>query len=143
MRSFSRNFIAGFIPLAMTLAFQSDVNGQYPVAVQPVMPAVVGYTAERRGLFGRRVIVRPIVGQVAAVVPVAPVVVAARPIVAAPAVVAPITMGYAPAVSYYRGPTPVATYYRGPVPVATYYRAPAPILPIRAYRVHVNYGYGF
>jgi len=134
MRSFSKILIAGFIPLAMTLAFQSDANGQYPVAVQPVMPAVVGYTAERRGWFGRRVVVRPIVGQVA----VAPIVVAARPViaapvVAAPVVVAPITMGYAPAVSYYRGPAPVATYYR----------APAPILPIRAYRVHMNYGYGF
>jgi len=148
MQAVTKNVVAGLIASFMALAVQSDAKGQYAVAVQPVTPAVVGYAAERRGLFGRRVVFRPVVGQV----PIAPVVTVAQPIFTAP-IIAPVTVGYAPVVTqyqapvpvatYYRAPAPVATYYRAPAPVVTYYRAPAPVLPIRAYRVPVRYGYGF
>ncbi len=139
MRPLKRNFIAGLIVLAMTLAVQSDAHAQYGVVVQPVVPAVVGYTAERRGLFGQRVVMRPIVAPVAAAAPV----VAARPVVSEPVAVqyAPPA---APVAAYYAPPAPVTMRYAPVVaPVATYYRAPVPVVPVRSYRVAVPYIYGF
>ena len=106
---------------AALTAMPSDAQAQYPVAVtqvQPVVPAVVGYTAERRGLFGWRVVYRPVIAGVPSV-PVTPTV------AVAPAVVSQrVVMGYAPPVG------PVTSYYAPPVSVA----APLPP-PITTYRV--------
>jgi hypothetical protein len=138
------------------ISTSSQASAQYPVYAAPAQPAVVGYSAQRRGLFGRRVVYRPVVAPVAAVAPVA----VARPVIAAPVtsnyappVAAPVTSYYAPPVavappvvaapvtSYYAPPVPVAapvTTYRAPIrtyyraPIRTYYRA-----PIRTYRVPV------
>jgi hypothetical protein len=116
---------------SFSLASASRADAQYAVAVQPVAPAVVGYTAQRRGLFGRRIVYRPIVAPVA----VAPVAVA-RPVVTA----------YRPAVaSYYAPAAPVVTSYYAPVvrsyyaPVVRSYYAPAApvVVPVRTYRVPV------
>ncbi len=153
MRTITRSLFTGCIALLMTLAVQNDANAQYPVAVQPVAPAVVGYTAERRGLFGRRVVYRPIVAPVAA----APVVTAARPVLAAPVTmnyapeVAPVTMNYAPAVAppvtvRYAPVTvgtapvvaPVTTYRVAPV---TTYRVAPIVAPFRSYRVPIVVGF--
>lgn len=105
----------------LTCGFASEAAAQYPVAmdpiaiapepyamvpVQPVSPVVVGYTAERRGLFGRRVVYRSVMTAPLAV-PVAPVTVArpvavARPVVVArPAVVAPVRTYRVPVVPVY------------------------------------------
>ena len=130
MRAVTRNFIAGFSALIMTFACHSTASAQYPVAIQPVAPAVVGYAPVRRGLFGRRIVYRPVVAPVAAVVPVAPVYAPPVTVRYAPAVapaVAPVTVQYAPAVA----------------PVTTYYRGYAPVVPIRSYRVPVTYGYRY
>ena len=135
MRTITRSSTLGIFALVLTFAFQSDASAQYPVAVQPAVPAVVGYAAQRRGLFGRRVVYRPVVAPIpVAPVPVAPVVTVARPVVAAP-----VTVGYAPAVA------PVTVRYAPVVaPVAAYRIAPAPILPpVQTYRVAVPYVYGF
>ena len=143
MRTITRSLTVGLFAIFMTFAFERDANAQYPVAAQPVAPAVVGYAAQRRGLFGRRVVYRPVVAPVpVAAVPVAPVVTAARPVIAAP-----VTVGYAPAVApvtvrY----APVTVQYAPAVvaPVAAYRIAPAPIVaPVRTYRVAVPYVYGF
>jgi hypothetical protein len=163
MRTINRSLFAGCIALSMTLAVPSDASAQSPVAIQPVAPAVVGYTAERRGLFGRRVVYRPVLAPVAAAVPVAPVVTAARPVFAAPVTVnyapavAPVTVRYAPAaVRYAPAVAPVTVRYAPTVapvtvryapavaPVAAYRVAPAPIVaPIRRYRVPVPFVFGF
>ena len=94
------------------LTSQSESKAQYPVYYAPastVAPAVVGYTARRGGLFGQRVVVRPVVAPVMA--PSA--VVVERPVVPVePAAVQ----------AYYAPPVPVAvpvTTYR--VPVVTFY----------------------
>ncbi len=94
---------------SISLTAGSRAEAQYPVAVQPVAPVVVGYSAQRRGLFGRRIVYRPVVAPVA----VAPVAVAAPVTVARPVVVA-----YPPTVA------PVASYYAPAEPVATSYYAP-------------------
>ena len=88
MRHVTRLLSLATVASLLMLATQNEAQAQYPVyyaPVQPVAPAVVGYSARRAGLFGQRVVVRPIVAPVAA----APVVLA-RPVVdtAAPAVVA-------------------------------------------------------
>lgn len=105
----------GLVISAMTVADSQSARAQYPV-VQTVQPAVVGYSATRRGLFGRRLVLRPVVAPVTSVAPVS----VARPVVV-------------------QRPVVVAR----PV-VQTYYRAPAPVaVPIRTYRVPVVYSYGF
>ncbi len=128
MNNVKRILIAGLIAGVITIALQNDAKAQYPVAVQPVVPAVVGYTAERRGLFGQRVVFRPVVANVPAApaVAVEPAVTVARPVVtvARPAV--------EPVAAYYPPPAqPVVTTYR--VPVVTTYRAPV----VSTYRVPV------
>ena len=142
MRTITRSLFTGCIALLTTLAVQHDASAQYPVAVQPVAPAVVGYTAERRGLFGRRVVYRPIVAPVAA----APVVTAARPVLAAPvtmnyppAVAPPVTVRYAP-VTVGTAPVvaPVTTYRVAPV---TTYRVAPIVAPFRSYRVPIVVGF--
>lgn len=111
------------IAFTSTLFLQSDLQAQYPIAVQAVGPVVVGYAPERRGLFGQRTVYRPLVAPVATA---APVVTVARPVVAAP-----IAVGYAPPVVAGYAP-PVAAYYAPPAPVA---------VPVQAYRVPVHAHY--
>lgn len=109
MRHFTLVLCVAALAIGLTIAPANTVSAGFPhyyAPAYPVAPAVVGYTA-RRGLFGRRVVVRPIVRPVA----VAPVVVA-RPVV---------TAGYgyvAPIPAYYPPPVPVMTYR---VPYAAYY----------------------
>ena len=94
------------VSLAMFVGSR-QANAQYPVAVstvQPVVPAVVGYTARPYGLFGLRTAYQPIV---------APVVAHTYP----QAIVAPYPTfrpAIVPRVSYYM-PAPMVT------PVATYF----------------------
>jgi len=111
MRSISTYFGVGLLAVGVMLADQRDAEAQYPYTinagatyvapVQAYAPAVVGYTAERRGLFGRRTVYRPVLGPsvaqpIAVVAPVqtatqatafAPAsITAARPVLQAPAV---------------------------------------------------------
>jgi hypothetical protein len=134
MNIFQRYLLAGLLAVAITFVFGADARAGYPYAVQPVAPAVVGYTAEQRGFFGRRVVMRPVVAPVVAAVPTVavarPVITVARPVVAP---VAPVASYYAPTVrpvaAYYAPPvTPVVTTYR--VPVVTTYR-----LPVTSYMI--------
>lgn len=139
MGKFARCLVLVAVVTVASLAVQGDAHAQYPVSVttvQPVVPtAVVGYTAERRGLFGWRVVYRPIVAPVAAPVPVTTTVSVARPVISAP-LSAPVTVGYAPVeapvTSYYAPPVPIAA---PPVPVAvpmvppvTTLRVPVPVV---------------
>ena len=129
MRTVTHSLITGLLALLMALAVQGSAEAQYPVAIEAVVPAAVGYSTVRRGLLGRRVVVRQVVAPVAAAVPLAaavpvqPVVTVARPVIAAP-----MTIRYAPPIA------PVAAYYYG---------RPAPVVRVRTYRAPVAYGYGF
>ena len=72
MRSISTYLCFGLMTVAMGLADQREAEAQYPYTinaaptyiapVQAYAPAIVGYTAERRGLFGRRTVYRPVLG---------------------------------------------------------------------------------
>jgi hypothetical protein len=131
------------------ITMPSEAQAQVPIAVAPAVPAVVGYTAERRGLFGQRVVFRPVVAPVATAVPVTtfaptvtvarPVVTVARPVVtvARPVVTVPtpvvsqrVVVGFAPPV------TPVTSFFAPPVavPVAA---------PVTTFRVPVVSVVGF
>ena len=89
----------------VTLASSSSANAQYPVVVNTVTPAVVGYSAEPAGLFGLRTRYRPVVAPVATPVAVTPVAVA-------PVAVKPVTVVPSPApVVRYAAPPVVQTYY--------------------------------
>ena len=123
--------VAGWFVVGMS----SNADAQYPVAVVPVQtvsPVVVGYSAQRRGLFGRRVVYRPVVSAPYAV-PVAPVVgtpvVAARPVTVVPSVTVARPVVVAPA--------PVA------VPVMTYRVPTVPIVPVQTYRLPVTPVWGW
>ena len=121
MNNVKRILIASLLAGVITIASQSDAKAQYAVTVQPVVPAVVGYTAERRGFFGQRVVLRPVVANVPAAPPVA---VEQTVTVARPAV--------EPVAAYYPPPAePVVTTYR--VPMVTTYRVPV----VSTYRVPV------
>ena len=105
MRHFTRFVCAIAVASCFMFASQKEASAQYPVyyaPAQPVVPAVVGYSARRGGLFGQRVVVRPVVAPVAAAAPV----VAARPVVAP----APVTVR-----AYYAPPVVPVTTYRVPV----------------------------
>jgi len=85
-------------------------------AYYPARPAAAYYPA-RWGLFGRRLVYRPVMAYpapVTAYYPPAPVTRYYAP--------APVTTYYAPPVTTYYAPTPVTTYYApAAVPVTTYY----------------------
>ncbi len=139
MRKVVRYLLLGAVAVAAFAAVPSQAQAQYPIAVtqvQPVVPAVVGYTAERRGLFGWRVVYRPVVAGVAA-----PVVTSAVPVtMAQPVVSQRVVVGYAPSAApvtsfYAPAPAPVTSFYAPPVtvvaPVAapiTTYRIPTPVV---------------
>ena len=72
--------LAGSAAAAITI-LPNEAHAQQAFAVTPAAPAVVGFTAERRGLFGWRTVYRPIVAPVATAVPVAPAVTVARPVI--------------------------------------------------------------
>ena len=136
MRNFARYLLVAAVAVAGAIAFQSDAQAQVPIAVttvQPVVPAVVGYTAERRGLFGRRVVYRPVVAPVGAAVPVASTVTVARPVVTVARPVVTVARPVVPAPII--APPPVAAYYP---PVAVPVAVPA---PVTTYRVPVVYPY--
>ncbi len=129
----------GLIASCVTLASQRRVSAQSAVVVAEV-PSVVGYTAERRGLFGRRIVYRPVVTPVAATVPVAPTVAVARPVISTAGVAVDYAPMAAPVTSYYAPSAPVVTRYYAPsAPVVTRYYAPAQpvVVPVRSYRVRV------
>ncbi len=127
MNRIKKTLMVGLIVVAISLTFQADAKADYPVLVQPaVAPTVVGYSVRRAGLFGQRVVMRPVV---APAIPVSTVTVS-RPVVtvARPAVVVerplvtverPVVTVARPLVSVGYAP-PVAAYYRPVVPVVTY-----------------------
>ena len=101
----------------LTNVDKNEAFAGYPVYYAPA-PAVVGYTARRAGLFGRRVVMRPVVAPVA--VPAA--VIAPPP----PVAVAPVVVARPVVQVGYRGVAPVGVYVPPPVPVA---------VPVSAYRI--------
>ena len=135
MGIYMRCLLVAAVMSGAVISMSSESEAQVPVAVSPAVPAVVGYTAERRGLFGWRVVYRPVVAPVAAAVPVAgvaPTVTVARPVVtvARPVVTQRVVVGYAPPA------VPVTSFYAPPVAV------PVPA-PITTYRVPVVPVVGF
>ncbi|MCO8122823.1 hypothetical protein NHH03_13830 [Stieleria sp. TO1_6] len=95
MRRLTRLICTIAIASAAMLSTPTVANAQYPAYYAPVLAPspVVGYTARRRGLFGRRVVVRPLV--------------------------APSVVTYAPLRTYFAPAVPVAvpvTTYRVDVP---------------------------
>ncbi len=117
--------VAGWFVVGMA----SNADAQYPVAVMPyqaVSPVVVGYSAQRRGLFGRRVVYRPVATAPYAV-PVAPYVAAAPYVSARPVAVVPRVTVARPVVVA----APVA------VPVMTYRVPRVPVVPVQTYRLPV------
>ena len=142
MNYVSRLLLVGMIAVGGLIALAGEAQGQVPVAVttvQPVVPGVVGYLPERRGLFGQRIVYRPVVAPtvaapavtvtqplavsqsvavarpvttVAQPLAVAPTVTVARPVIAAPVV--PVRSFFAPAAPV---AVPVTTYR---IPVTTY-----------------------
>ena len=124
MRQRTRVACCAAVVALFSMMSADRAEAQYPVVVQPVAPAVVGYAAERRGLFGLRRVYRPIVAPVAT----APVAVE-TPV----AVARPVVTTYRPAVA------PVTSYYAPAAPVVRSYYAPvAPVaVPVRTYRVPV------
>jgi hypothetical protein len=125
------------VAVGATLAFApTEVSAQGPAVVTSYYAPqpVVGYYPEVRGLFGRRIVYRPVVSYAAPAVTTVAAPVVSAPVTAyfAPAAPAPVTAYYAPAV-----PAPVTTYYAPAAPVTTYY-APAPAVaavpaPVTAY----------
>ena len=98
----------------LTTAIPSDAHAQVVTTLVPATP-VVGFVQERRGLFGRRTVMRPVVAYPAVpvtTVPVAPVTVA-RPVVVSQPVTAWHPVAVAPPVTVAR-PVVVST----PVTVA-------------------------
>jgi hypothetical protein len=134
IRTVTRLLCVGFIATCLTWMLQSDASAQYPVAVtavQPVVPAVVGYAPQRRGLFGRRVVYRPVVAPVVVARPVVAPVVVARPALAPVVVARP---GFAPVVVARPAFAPVMA-----PPVSAYYAPPVRVLvPVRTYRIPVT-----
>lgn len=108
------------------LGVASEATAQGPLVYYPASPAVT-YVPEVRGLFGQRLVYRPVLAAPVAVAAApAPPVVVARPVTTyyAPAVSAPVTSYYAPAV-----PAPVTTYYApAPAAVTSYYAPAVPVL---------------
>jgi len=109
MRSISIYLCFGLMTVGMGIGDQREAEAQYPYTVNvaptyvaPVpayAPAIVGYSAERRGLFGRRTVYRPVLGPsvaqpIAVAAPVETIsqatAIAAAPIAAAPIAAAPI-----------------------------------------------------
>ena len=72
MRLIINSLVVGLVSVGMGLTEQREAAAQYPytinatptyvVPAQAYAPAVVGYTAERRGLFGRRTVFKPVLG---------------------------------------------------------------------------------
>ena len=96
----------------VTFATSNFASAQYPVVVNSVTPAVVGYTAEPAGVFGLRTRYRPVVAPVA------------RPVAVTPVAVQPVTV--VKPVTVVQPTTPIVRYTAPPV-VQTYY-APAPVV---------------
>jgi hypothetical protein len=107
MRSISTYLCFGLMTVGMGLADHRQAQAQYPYTIntaptyiapaQAYAPAIVGYTAERRGLFGRRTVYRPVLGPsvaqpIAVAAPVETITQAtafAAPSIAAPSIAAP------------------------------------------------------
>ena len=123
---------AALAACGILLSTASDVAAQGPAVVTYYpAPPVVTYVPVVRGLFGQRLVYRPVLAAPVAVAAVpAPAVVVSRPVTTyyAPAVPAPVTTYYAPApaavTSYYAPAVPVLS---APVRVTTYY-APARVV---------------
>jgi hypothetical protein len=146
MGTYMRCLLVTAVISGAVITMPSKAEAQFPVVVAPAAPAVVGYTAERRGLFGRRVVFRPVVAPVATAVPVttvAPTVAVARPVVtvARPAVTvarpvvtaAPTVVSQRVVVGYAPPPVPVTSFFAPPVsvpvaPPVTTFRVP--IVPV-------------
>ncbi len=121
-----RLLFAAVAALGFLLAADRSASAQYAYGVVGVQPAVVGYAPVRRGLFGRRIVYRPVVAPVVAPL-VAPIIAPVPVAVAPPVFVAPVV--------------PVSAYYAPPV--RAYYR---PVVPVTRYRVRYGayypaYGY--
>ena len=105
--SITRAACAVAIAACITSLTSDSADGQVTVTtVQTNAPAVIGYQAERRGLFGLRTSYRPIVGTVPVQRTVAvqqvPAYVSPSPYVPAPVVISQPS---------YLAPIPVTTYY--------------------------------
>lgn len=94
MRFVTRLLCIAAVAAAFVVAPEKQASAGHPVyyaPATPVVPAVVGYSARRGGLFGQRVVMRPVVAPVAAApVIVAPPVVTAYYPPAVPAVAVPV-----------------------------------------------------
>jgi hypothetical protein len=117
--------VAALAAWAAVLGAASDAAAQWPVYYPA--PAAVGYAPEIRGLFGRRLVYRPVVAAPVAFAPVVAPIPVAAPV---PVVRAPVTAFYAP------GPVAVASYYApsvpmvgAPVRVTTYYAPRRVVVP--------------
>jgi hypothetical protein len=145
VRKICQPIVLGLIISLLTLVTCNDTFAQYPVSVRPVVSSVVSYVPMRRGLFGRRIVYRPVVTPVTTFVPVAAPTVVARP-VSVPVVVArpvsdwsPVVVRYAPAppiprVSAYYTPMPPAPVAIPYLPPVTTYR-----IPITTYGTVIGY----
>lgn len=132
MHIVTRMFGAGLLVTMLTLSLPEDLQAQYPVIVQPVAPTVIGYTAERRGLFGQRTAFRPVIAPAVSTVPVVPM---AQPVVS---VARPVVGLATPPVTVARPVVPIAPQAVA-APVAAYYAPAAPVVvPTRAYRIPVR-----
>ena len=129
MRFTKQCLMAALAAGCMMFGLEGQARAQFPIVVtppQPVLPAVVGYSTERRGLFGQRVVMRPLVSPVATL-PAPPVVVAARPVVTA---TAPPVITLPPAVSTSVGYT---TYYTPSIIPAAPLAVPLAPVPVTSY----------
>lgn len=136
-RNISKFSLAAMMAVSALLLTGTSAVAQVPVIYY--RPPTVTYVPEVRGLFGQRLVYRPVVTPAA---PVVAAVAAPLPVFAAPPAAvtsyyapSPVTTYYAPSpapvTTYYApSPAPVTTYYApSPAPVTTYY-APAPAAPV-------------
>ena len=137
MDRISRLLIVVCLAACFTVAMDEQASAQYPVAVVPTVTPV-GYAAETRGLWGRRVVYRPVYATTATAVPVAPVTVA-RPVIAAPSVTVARPVITAPTVTVARPviAAPTVTVARPLIAAPTVTVAPVrvyrPVVPVTTY----------
>ncbi|MCR9293396.1 MAG: hypothetical protein NXI32_11800 [bacterium] len=133
--------VVAVVTFLFSVASPNSAAAQYPVIItppQPALQAVVGYTPEPRGLWGQRVMMRPVVAPVTTVLQPAALPTATTQVfgttVARPVIVARPNLAFpmvAPAnISASNISAPAIT--RGPVVPSTYSSYYAPLAPVAA-----------